>query len=180
MKGGTTRISSIAYTLQNLLARFNEELFPEHRGVNIEGRRIKCIKFADDMALLAEDERMLKNMLMELNDRCEDYGMKINISKTKAMVIGRKSKKIDMHIKGESIEQMDSFKSLGCNISSNINCCQEVKQRIAMTKEAFERKRSIFCRFLEKELRKRLVKCFVWSVALYSAETWTLRGNEQK
>ena len=52
-------------------------------GVNIEGRRIKCIRFADDMALLAEDENMLKNMLMELNDRCEDYGMNINISKTK-------------------------------------------------------------------------------------------------
>ena len=46
------------------------------------------------MALLAEDERMLKNMLMELNEICEGYGMKINISKTKAMVIGRKPKKI--------------------------------------------------------------------------------------
>ena len=46
------------------------------------GRRIKCIRFADDMALLAEDERMPKNMLMEQNERSEDYGMKINISKT--------------------------------------------------------------------------------------------------
>ena len=46
------------------------------------------------MALLAEDERMLKNMLMELNDRCEDYGMKKNINKSKTMVIGRKPKKI--------------------------------------------------------------------------------------
>ena len=61
-------------------------------GVNIGGRRIKCIRFADDMALLAEDERLLKNMLMELNDRCEDYGMKININKMKTMVIGRKPK----------------------------------------------------------------------------------------
>ena len=33
-----------------------------------------------------------------------------------------------------------------------------------MEKEAFNRKRSIFCGPLEKELRKRLVKCFVWSV----------------
>ena len=33
-------------------------------------------------------------MSIELNDRCEDYGMKININKTKAMVIGRKPKKI--------------------------------------------------------------------------------------
>ena len=47
--------------------------FPNTGGVNIGGRRIKCIRFADDMALLAEDERMLKNMLMELNNRREDY-----------------------------------------------------------------------------------------------------------
>ena len=49
-----------------------------------------------------------------------------------------------------------------------------------MAKEAFNRKISIFCRSLEKELRKRLLKCFVWSVALYGAETWPLRRNEQK
>ena len=49
-----------------------------------------------------------------------------------------------------------------------------------MAKEAFNRMRSIFCKPLEKELRKRLMKCFVWSVALYGAETWTLRRNEQK
>ena len=42
------------------------------------------------MALLAEDERIMKNMLKEVNDKCEDYGMKINRNKTKAMVIGRK------------------------------------------------------------------------------------------
>ena len=65
---GMARMFSIAYALQHLLGRFNEELFPEHGDINIEGRRIKCIRFADHMALLADDERMLKNMLMELND----------------------------------------------------------------------------------------------------------------
>ena len=149
-------------------------------GVNIGGRRIKCIRFANDMALLAEDGRMLQNMLMELYDRSEDYGMKINITKTKTIVIGRKPKKIDMEIKDESVEQADSFKYLGCNISSNLNCCQEVKQMIAMAKEAFNRKRSIYCGPLEKELWKRPAKCFVWSVALYGTETLTLRRNEQK
>ena len=49
-----------------------------------------------------------------------------------------------------------------------------------MTKEAFNRKRSIFCGHLEKELSKRLVKCLVWCVALYGAESGTLRRNEQK
>ena len=36
--------------------------------------------------------------------------MKININKMKVMVMGRKSKKIDMRIKDESVEQVDSFK----------------------------------------------------------------------
>ena len=38
--------------------------------------------------------KLTLSMLMELNERYEDYGMKINISKAKVMVIGRKPKKI--------------------------------------------------------------------------------------
>ncbi|KAJ4450745.1 hypothetical protein ANN_02175 [Periplaneta americana] len=49
-----------------------------------------------------------------------------------------------------------------------------------MPKETFNRKMRIFCGPLKKELRKRLVKFFVWSVALYGAETWTLRRSEEK
>ena len=102
---GVWQICSLSPTLFNIyLEDLMKNCFPNTGGVNIGGRRIKCIRFADDMAFLAEDERMLKNMLKELNERCEDYGMKINISKTKAMVIGRKPKKIDIRIKGESIE----------------------------------------------------------------------------
>ena len=59
-----------------------------------------------------------------------------------------------MQIKDESVEQVDIFKYLGCNISSKMNCCEEVKQRLAMEKEALNRKISIFCGPLEKELRK--------------------------
>jgi len=33
---------------------------------------------------------------------------------------------------------------------------------------------------LDLELRKKLVKCCIWSVALYGAETWTLRAVDQK
>jgi hypothetical protein len=30
------------------------------------------------------------------------------------------------------------------------------------------------------ELRKKLVKCYIWSIPLYGAETWTLRVVDQK
>ncbi|KAJ4448791.1 hypothetical protein ANN_00182 [Periplaneta americana] len=72
----------------------DEDVDVENMGRQIVGgRRIKCIRFGDDMALLAEVETILKDMLLELNDSCEQYGMKINANKTKTMVIGRKIKK---------------------------------------------------------------------------------------
>jgi hypothetical protein len=33
---------------------------------------------------------------------------------------------------------------------------------------------------LDLELRKKLVKCYNWSIALYGDETWTLRAVDQK
>jgi hypothetical protein len=32
----------------------------------------------------------------------------------------------------------------------------------------------------QAELRRKLVKCYVWSIDLYGAETWTLRAVDQK
>jgi hypothetical protein len=42
------------------------------------------------------------------------------------------------------------------------------------------KKKNIFTRKLEFNLRKKLVKCYVWSVAFYGAETWTLGKVDQK
>ena len=33
---------------------------------------------------------------------------------------------------------------------------------------------------LDLNLRKKLVKCYTWSMALYGAETWTLWAADQK
>jgi len=38
----------------------------------------------------------------------------------------------------------------------------------------------LFASPLDLELRKKLVKCYVWSIALYGAETWTVRARNQK
>ena len=48
-----------------------------------------------------------------------------------------------------------------------------------MAKAAFN-KRALFTSTLDLEMRKKLVKCYVWSIALYGAETWTLRAVDQK
>jgi len=49
-----------------------------------------------------------------------------------------------------------------------------------MAKAAFNKKRTLFTSTLDLELRKKLVKCYIWTIALYGAETWTLRAVDQK
>jgi hypothetical protein len=49
-----------------------------------------------------------------------------------------------------------------------------------MAKAAFNKKRALFNSTLDLELRKKLVKCYVSSIASYGAETWTFRAVDQK
>jgi hypothetical protein len=49
-----------------------------------------------------------------------------------------------------------------------------------MAKAAFNKKVALFTSTLDLELRKKLVKCYVWSTALCGAEAWTLRAVDQK
>jgi hypothetical protein len=51
-----------------------------------------------------------------------------------------------------------------------------------MAKGAFNKKRALFTSKMDLELRKKLrvVQCYIWSIALYGAEAWTLRAVDQK
>jgi len=49
-----------------------------------------------------------------------------------------------------------------------------------MTKAAFNKKMAFFSSTLDLHLRKKLAKCYIWSIALYGAKTWTLRAVDQK
>ena len=44
----------------------------------------------------------------------------------------------------------------------------------------FNKKKNLFTSKLDLNFRKKLVKCCIWSMALYGAETWTLRAADQK
>jgi len=65
-------------------------------------------------------------------------------------------------------------------MTEDVICTLEIKCRIAMAKAAFNKKTTLFTSTLDLELRMKLVKCYIWSIALYGAETWTLRAVDQK
>ena len=65
-------------------------------------------------------------------------------------------------------------------LTNDGRCMCEIKSRIAMAKAAFNKKKTLFTSKLDLNLRKKLVKCYIWSMALYGAETWTLWAADQK
>jgi hypothetical protein len=49
-----------------------------------------------------------------------------------------------------------------------------------MAKTAFRKKKALFTSKLDFNLRKKLVQCYKWSIALYGAETWLFQQVDQK
>jgi hypothetical protein len=65
-------------------------------------------------------------------------------------------------------------------LTNDERCTCEIKSRIAMAKAAFNKKRALFTSKIVLELRRKLVKCYIWSIVLYGAETLTLRAVDHK
>jgi hypothetical protein len=59
-------------------------------------------------------------------------------------------------------------------------CTREIKAIIAMAKATFHELKTLFTSKFDLNLRKKLVKYYVWGMVLYGAETWTLRIVDQK
>jgi len=146
----------------------------------IGGQIIHTVKYADYLVLLAKEEKVLQDMIDRLTESGRCYGMEMKVEKTNVMRISRQPFPVNIMIGQTQLENVESFKYLGSILTNDGRCTCEVKCRIAMVKAAFNMKRTLFTSTLGLELRKKLVKCYIWSIALYGAETWTLRAMDQK
>ena len=74
--------------LFNLYAEYivrNAGLDEAQAGIKIAGRNIR---YADDIALMAESKKELKSLLMKVKEEIEKVGLILNIQKTKIMASG--------------------------------------------------------------------------------------------
>ena len=66
----------------------NAGLEEAQAAINIAGRNINNLRYADDTTLMAESEEELKSFLMKVKEESEKVGLKLNIQKTKIMASG--------------------------------------------------------------------------------------------
>ena len=66
----------------------NVGLVEAEAGIQITGRNIINLRYADDTTLIAESKKELKNLLIKMKEDSEKVGLKLNIQKTKIMASG--------------------------------------------------------------------------------------------
>ena len=85
--------------------------------VNIGGRTITNLRFADDIDGLAGEEEELDNLVERLEKAPTAYGMEISAEKTKLMTNNTSGINTEIKVKGQKLETVTSFKYLGSVIT---------------------------------------------------------------
>lgn len=155
---------------------FQMALESETRGIKVNGIPINNIRYADDTAILANNLEDLQILLNKLNECGEQFGLHINVAKTKMMVISRHQYNTHLNINGENIERVTNFTYLGASLNELWDCDEEVKRRIGRAKTTFFKLKNLLLhRNMPLHTRIRVIQSYVWPVMLYGAETWSLK-----
>ena len=125
----------------------------------------------------AENENKLQTLSERVNEEGKHFGMKMNIKKTKTMVISKTKDipNVKIELDGQEVEQVSKFVYLGELITENGKCEEEIRRRIEIARKSFTKMRTVLTNpKLSITSRLRFIKCYVWSTLLYGVETWTI------
>ena len=156
----------------------NSELEEAQAGINIAGRNINSLRYADDTTLMAESEEELKNLLMKVKEESKKIGLKLNIQKTKIMASGSIT---SWHVDGETVETVADFIFLGSKITADGDCSQEIKICLLPGRKVMTNLDSILkSRDITLPTKVCLVKAMIFPVVMYGCESWTIKKAEHR
>ena len=145
-------------------------------GIQIAGRNINNLRYADDTTLMAESEEELKSLLMKAKVESEKVGLKFNIQKTKIMASCPIS---SWEIDGETVKTVSAFIFLGPYVTADDDCSHEIKRRLLLGRKVMTNLDSIFkSRDTTLPTQVHLVKAMVFPVVMYGCESWTVKNAE--
>ena len=146
----------IVFNLHEEYIMQNAGLYEAQAGINIAGRSINNLRYADDTTLMAESKEELKSLLMKVKDESEKAGLKPNVQKTKIMASGPIT---SWQKDGETIETVTDFIFLGSKITADGDCSHEIKRRLLLGRKAMTNLDSILeSRDITLQTKVHLVK----------------------
>ena len=146
--------------------------------INITGRNINTLRYADDTTLMPESEEELKSLLMKVKEESEKIGLKFNIQKMKIMASGPIT---SWEIDGETVDTVSDFIFLGSKITADGDCSHEIKRRLLLGRKVMTNLDSIFkSRDITFPTKVCLVKAMAFPVVMYGCESWTVKKAEYR
>lgn len=144
----------------------------EDKGILVNGKPLTRLKFADDIVLIAKDEREAQNMINELNSETEKVGLRMNRGKCKWMYINNDNEDVeDVKLEGEAIERVEKFTYLGQTIGAK-GQEEEINKRCGMGWSSFLKNITLYKSKAPLEMKKKLWMLTVLPIMTYGAETW--------
>jgi len=108
----------------------------------------------------------------------ENFGLKLNIQKTKIMASGPTT---SWEIDGETVEEVSDFILGGSKITADGDCSHEVKRRLLLGRKVMTNLESIFkSRDITLPTKVHLFKAMVFTVVMYGCESWTVKKAEHR
>ena len=113
---------------------------------------------------MAESEEGLKSLLMKVKQESENFGLKLNIQKTKIMASGPIT---SWEIDGETVETVTDFIFVGSKSTANGDCSHEIKRSLLLIRKAVTTLDSILeSRDITLSTKVHLVKAMVFPVVI--------------
>ena len=156
----------------------NARLDETNSGINIAGRNINDIKYADDTTLMAESKEEWNSLLMKVKEESENADLKLNIQKTKITASGLIT---SWQIDGETMEIVTDFIYLGSKITADGDCSHEIKRHLLPGRKAVTNLDSILkSKDITLPTKVHLVKAMVFPVVMYGCECWIIKKAENQ
>ena len=143
---------------------WNARLDEAQAGIKIARRNNNNLRYADDIALMAESEGELKSLLMKVKEESEKAGLKLNITKTKIKASGPIT---SWQIDGETMETVTDFiLGLQNHCSHDIKRCLLLGRKVIINLDSILKSRDITL-----WTKVHLVKVMVFPVVMYGYES---------
>ncbi|GFS18793.1 catenin (Cadherin-associated protein), alpha 3 [Elysia marginata] len=108
----------------------------DHLGVNINGRNLTILRYANDTALMSDNITSMRRILHRIDESGKKAGLKLNAKKTKVMQLQPEHSSLyDVKIDQTVLENVEDFKYLGSVKTINASCSKDIKMRIGMAKK---------------------------------------------
>jgi len=138
--------------------------------LQIGGRMVKNLRYADDIILLATSGAELQELVDGLDRVIREYSLLINVDKIKVMA--RDGIACRVLIQNVQLEQLDTFPYLGSLITKDGECTTEFRTTLNRGKAIGASLQKIWkSHSIPISTKIRLMKALVWPVATYGCES---------